>query len=93
MEIEAGRHLLVQRPIGLAPVDEHLILYDDTPVVDRRLNATRLRLEIAALLLEIGEANGAAAEIRAASAVADELGSDKLKTRAAALRQQLSRTT
>jgi len=61
--------------------------------VESRLNATRLRLEIAALLLEIGEANGAAAEIRAASAVADELGSDKLKTRAAALRQQLSRTT
>jgi hypothetical protein len=57
--------------------------------VESRLNATRLRLEIAALQLELGEVAGAAAEIRAASAVASELGSDKLTKRAAALRQRL----
>jgi DNA-binding winged helix-turn-helix (wHTH) protein/tetratricopeptide (TPR) repeat protein len=57
--------------------------------VESRLNATRLRLEIAALQLELGEVSGAAAEIRAASAVASELGSDKLTKRAAALRQRL----
>ena len=51
-------------------------------------HATRLRLEIAALQLEIGEV-GAAAEIGAASAVSNELGSDKLKKRATALQQRL----
>ena len=56
------------------------------PVESR--HATRLRLEIAALQLEIGEV-GAAAEIGAASAVSNELGSDKLKKRATALQQRL----
>jgi hypothetical protein len=39
--------------------------------------------------LDLGEVDGAAAEIRAASAVAHELGSEKLQNRAAALQQRL----
>jgi DNA-binding winged helix-turn-helix (wHTH) protein len=57
--------------------------------IESRLNAARLRLEIAALQLDLGEVDGAAAEIRAASAVAHELGSEKLQNRAAALQQRL----
>ena len=56
---------------------------------ESRLNATRLRLEIAALQLDLGEAAGAATEIRAAAAVAKQLGSDKLQRRAAALQRRL----
>jgi tetratricopeptide (TPR) repeat protein len=57
--------------------------------IESRLNATRLRLEIAALQLELGDRTGAAAEIRVASAVANELGSDKLTKRSTALQQRL----
>ena len=57
--------------------------------IDSRLNATRLRLEIAALQLDLGDANGAAAEIRAASSAAAELGSDKLKKQLATLQQRV----
>ena len=57
--------------------------------IDSRLNATRLRLEIATLQLELGETTGAAAEIRAASAAANELGSDKLRKRSTTLQQRL----
>jgi DNA-binding winged helix-turn-helix (wHTH) protein len=45
--------------------------------IDSRLNATRLRLQIAALQLELGDPRGAATEIRAALAAAEELGSQK----------------
>ncbi|HWB47064.1 MAG TPA: winged helix-turn-helix domain-containing protein [Hyphomicrobiaceae bacterium] len=57
--------------------------------IDSRLNATRVRLDIAALQLDLGDVSGAAAEIHAATTVAQELGSNKLKARAAALRQRL----
>jgi DNA-binding winged helix-turn-helix (wHTH) protein/tetratricopeptide (TPR) repeat protein len=57
--------------------------------IDSRLNAAKLRLQIAALQLELGEASSAAAEIRAASTVANELGSDKLRNVVAALQARL----
>ena len=57
--------------------------------IDSRLNATRLRSEIATLQLEHRDVNGAAAEIRAASTVPNELGSDKLRKRCADLQQRL----
>jgi hypothetical protein len=57
--------------------------------VESRLNATRLRLDIAALQMDIGDADGAATELRAAAAVASELGSDKLRDRATILQRRL----
>ena len=57
--------------------------------VESRLNATRLRLDIAALQMDVGDADGAATELRAAAAAASELGSDKLKTRADILQRRL----
>jgi hypothetical protein len=46
--------------------------------VDSRLNATRLRLQIAAIQLAMGDQTGAAAELRAGLVAAEELGSVKL---------------
>jgi DNA-binding winged helix-turn-helix (wHTH) protein len=43
-----------------------------------RLNATRLRLQLAALQIELGDEAGAATELRIASAIAAELKSAKL---------------
>lgn len=53
--------------------------------VDSRLNAARLRLQIAALQLEMGDESGAVSEIRAASSTAEELESDKLRQQCEAL--------
>jgi DNA-binding winged helix-turn-helix (wHTH) protein len=53
--------------------------------VDSRLNAARLRLDIAELQLELGDSGGAGEEIRAALATAVALGSDKLALRCRAL--------
>ena len=57
--------------------------------IDCRLNATRLRLTIAALQMERGDDAGAATELRAAEAVAAELQSGKLMRQGEALRAQL----
>jgi DNA-binding winged helix-turn-helix (wHTH) protein len=47
--------------------------------IDSRLNAARLRVQIAALQTELGNHSAASSEIRAALTAAEELGSDKLK--------------
>jgi tetratricopeptide (TPR) repeat protein len=47
--------------------------------IDSRLNAARLRLQIAALQLDMGDGSGASSEIRAAMTTAQELESDKLR--------------
>jgi DNA-binding winged helix-turn-helix (wHTH) protein len=57
--------------------------------IDSRLNATRLRLAIATLQLDVGDANGAATELRAISAVIDKLGSDKLMQQTRTLQRRL----
>jgi len=57
--------------------------------IDSRLHAARLRLQIAALQLELGDRSGAATEMRAACAAADELDSDKLKRECGALQLRL----
>jgi DNA-binding winged helix-turn-helix (wHTH) protein/tetratricopeptide (TPR) repeat protein len=57
--------------------------------VESRLNATRLRLQIAALQLELKDLRGAATEIRAASATAEELGSEKLHQKCRVLQRRL----
>ncbi len=49
--------------------------------IDSKLNATKLRLAIAELQLELGDADGARTEIRAASATAALLDSHKLNSR------------
>lgn len=49
--------------------------------VDSRLNAARLRLEVAGLQRELGDEGGAREEIRAALATAEALGSNKLVQR------------
>jgi len=54
--------------------------------IDSRLNAARLRLDIAGLQIELGDEGGAAEEIRAALATAELLGSTKLIARAKTLR-------
>jgi DNA-binding winged helix-turn-helix (wHTH) protein len=50
--------------------------------IDSRLNAARLRLEMAELQIDLGDAGGASEEIRAALATAEALGSKKLTERA-----------
>jgi len=57
--------------------------------IDSRPNATRLRLQIAALQLELGDSRGAATEIRAALAAAEELGSVKLVQKCQAMQHRL----
>lgn len=47
--------------------------------VDSRINAARLRIQIALLQLDSGDRSGARTEMRAADTVAEELGSEKLK--------------
>jgi DNA-binding winged helix-turn-helix (wHTH) protein len=49
--------------------------------IDSRLNAARLRLEIAELQMKLGDGDGARDEIRAALASAEMLGSDRLVSR------------
>lgn len=53
--------------------------------VDSHYHATRLRLELADLQLDMGDRTGAVTEIRAATAAAKEQQSDKLIARAATL--------
>src|SRR4029450_2567499 len=57
--------------------------------MDSRLNAARLRLQIAALQLELGDRIGASAEIRAALAAAEELDSEKMRQQCRALQRRL----
>ena len=57
--------------------------------IDSRLNAAKLRLQVADLQLELGDSNGAATEMRAALAVADELDSEKLRRQCRALQDRL----
>jgi hypothetical protein len=57
--------------------------------IESRLNATRLRLLIAALQLELKDLRGAATEVRAASTAAEELGSEKLLQKCRALQRRL----
>lgn len=58
--------------------------------IDSRLNAAKLRLQIADLQLELGDRSGAATEVRAALAAANELGSEKLKRQCAALQGRIA---
>jgi DNA-binding winged helix-turn-helix (wHTH) protein len=58
--------------------------------IDSRLNAARLRLQIAALQLDLGDRSGAATEIRAALAAAEELESEKLIRQCRTLQQSAS---
>ncbi|BCJ89654.1 hypothetical protein IZ6_03890 [Terrihabitans soli] len=60
--------------------------------VECRLNATRLRLEIAAVALDAGDVSGASSELRVASADAQALGSAKLQERCAALEKRLPKS-
>jgi DNA-binding winged helix-turn-helix (wHTH) protein len=55
-----------------------------------RLNATRLRLQIAAVQMELGDEAGAATELRTALAIAAELKSGKLVRQCEELRQELA---
>jgi len=57
--------------------------------VEGRVQAIRLRLQIAKLQLEGGDLRGAAAEIHAAQLTANELGSPKLTANCAALQTEL----
>jgi DNA-binding winged helix-turn-helix (wHTH) protein len=57
--------------------------------IDSRLNAARLRLQVAALQLDMGEASVASSEIRAALVTAEELESEKLKRQCLALQSRL----
>ena len=57
--------------------------------VDSRLNATRVRLQIAALQMDLGDASGAMTEIRTALITADELKSEKLTRQCRALQARL----
>lgn len=57
--------------------------------IDSRLNAARLRLQIAALQIELGDATGAQTEIRTARIIADELKSEKLLRQCRALEDRL----
>ena len=59
--------------------------------IDSRLNAARLRLEIATSQLDMGDESGAVSEIRAASATAEELESEKLRQRCLALQRRFKR--
>jgi DNA-binding winged helix-turn-helix (wHTH) protein len=57
--------------------------------IDSRLNAARLRLRLADVLLETGDLRGALAELRAASSTGAELGSDKIMKQCGALQLSL----
>lgn len=57
--------------------------------IDSRINAARLRLQIASLQLDLGDRPGATTEMRAAAAAAQELDSDKLKEACRALQARL----
>jgi len=57
--------------------------------IDSRLNAARLRLEIAALQLDMGDESGARGEIRAAFTTAEEFESEKLRRQCLALQRRL----
>jgi DNA-binding winged helix-turn-helix (wHTH) protein len=57
--------------------------------IDSRLNAARLRLQIAALQLDLGDRSGAGAEIRAAFAAAEVLDSEKMRQQCRALQRRL----
>jgi len=57
--------------------------------IDGRVQAVRLRLEIARLQLEAGDIRGATAELHAARLTANELGSHKLSARCAELQGEL----
>jgi hypothetical protein len=57
--------------------------------IDSRLNAARLRLEIAELQIELGDGDGARDEIRAALASAETLGSDRLVSRCRSMLAQV----
>jgi DNA-binding winged helix-turn-helix (wHTH) protein len=57
--------------------------------IDSRLNAARLRLQVAALQLDLGDRSGAATEIRAAFAAAEELDSEKIRKQCRALQSRL----
>ncbi len=72
---EALRHLYLARQLWSS--------------VDSRLNAARLRLQIAALQIELGDATGAATEIRTALIPANELKSEKLIRQCQTLQTQL----
>jgi DNA-binding winged helix-turn-helix (wHTH) protein len=58
--------------------------------IDSRFHATRVRLRIAALQVAARDARGAATELRAACASADELGSRKLRRNCDELQQRLN---
>lgn len=58
--------------------------------IDSRLNAARLRLQIADLQLELDDRNGAATEMRAALAAADQLDSGKLRQQCWALQARIA---
>jgi DNA-binding winged helix-turn-helix (wHTH) protein len=58
--------------------------------IDSRLNAAKLRLQIADLQLESGDKSGAATEMRVALAAADELDSGKLRKQCWALQKRLN---
>jgi DNA-binding winged helix-turn-helix (wHTH) protein len=58
--------------------------------IDSRLHAARLRLQIAALQLDLGDARGATTELRAACMAVEELGSDKLRRACEALQRRLA---
>jgi hypothetical protein len=58
--------------------------------IDARVNAAMLRIRIADRLLDIGNLDGAATEIRAACVAAEGLGSDKLRQQCRALQRRLS---
>ena len=53
--------------------------------IESRLNAARLRIQIAAVQLELDDRSGASVELRAALTANEELGSRKLAERCRAL--------
>ena len=57
--------------------------------VDGRVQAVRLRLQIARLQLDGGDVRGATAEVHAAQLIASELGSHKLNAHCAALQDDI----
>jgi DNA-binding winged helix-turn-helix (wHTH) protein len=58
--------------------------------IESRFHAARLRLDIAALQLDLGDLRGAATEVRAVAGVVGELGSDKLRRACETLQIQLA---
>ena len=58
--------------------------------IDSRLHAARLRLQIAALQLDLGDRRGAMTEVRAACASVEELDSDKLRLACQAMQSRLA---